>query len=357
MNEQTQNKWMLGQEILFQPKNELYKRLCIIVQCHRCFCLFPKRKSDVQKYPLRQNFCSHECHNSEQIESVRCNGQKICKRCGHYQDIERFYFRSNKSGRRSICKDCNKKSEIKRLPQKVQSWRLRRSKNPSFFSQREHESSLKTRYGIDKKEYIRLLKLQEYVCAVCLQPETKVIRGKIARLSVDHCHKNGSIRGILCSSCNVFIGLLREDENIMTRAISYLNGKKFIPLSTEAHLCAIDVEYIHLDEARLKRTYGLSAQQYRDLFLLQQGVCAICLRSETRILQNRLTSLVVDHCHERAEVRGLLCSTCNTALGLAKDDPNRIQKAIDYLKRSNDYRNSSNSPLDTFQNGTALPVT
>jgi len=41
--------------------------------------------------------------------------------------------------------------------------------------------------------------------------------------------------------------------------------------------------------------------------------------------------LVVDHCHEGGQVRGLLCHNCNRALGLLKDDVDTLQKAIDYL--------------------------
>ena len=45
------------------------------------------------------------------------------------------------------------------------------------------------------------------------------------------------------------------------------------------------------------------------------------------------TRLAVDHCHETGDVRGLLCAACNTALGLLKDDPDRIVKLLDYLTR------------------------
>lgn len=42
------------------------------------------------------------------------------------------------------------------------------------------------------------------------------------KLSVDHCHKTGKVRGLLCSNCNTAIGLLKEDINVLKNAINYL---------------------------------------------------------------------------------------------------------------------------------------
>ena len=47
-------------------------------------------------------------------------------------------------------------------------------------------------------------------------------------------------------------------------------------------------------------------------------------------------TLVVDHKHSTGEVRGLLCHNCNRALGLLKDDPKVLQKAMNYLVKCND---------------------
>lgn len=71
--------------------------------------------------------------------------------------------------------------------------------------------------------------------------------------------------------------------------------------------------------------YGITEEQYDELHTAQNGQCAIC--QET-------TKLVIDHCHDSGEIRGLLCSYCNTAIGMFRDEPKRMAKAIDYLNRS-----------------------
>lgn len=58
------------------------------------------------------------------------------------------------------------------------------------------------------------------------------------------------------------------------------------------------------------------------------GVCAICGREE---LHGRKLSL--DHDHATGKLRGLLCRSCNTAIGMLRDDPNVVRSAMAYLER------------------------
>lgn len=86
------------------------------------------------------------------------------------------------------------------------------------------ERSLKRRYGITAAEYQRLYEAQDGVCAICEEPETAKGRGgEIKRLAVDHCHKTGRVRSLLCDACNRLLGYAREDHVVLRRAISYLN--------------------------------------------------------------------------------------------------------------------------------------
>lgn len=59
------------------------------------------------------------------------------------------------------------------------------------------------------------------MCKICKDKEKS--RTKI-NLTVDHCHKTGKIRGLLCHSCNVVLGLLKEDINRIKNIINYLEG-------------------------------------------------------------------------------------------------------------------------------------
>lgn len=75
---------------------------------------------------------------------------------------------------------------------------------------------LKVRYGVTKEEYLAMQESQNSLCAICQQPcKTN------QRLVVDHCHKTGVVRGLLCKSCNMHLGVLEKDE-WMEKALGYL---------------------------------------------------------------------------------------------------------------------------------------
>jgi len=71
--------------------------------------------------------------------------------------------------------------------------------------------------------------------------------------------------------------------------------------------------------------YGLTDIDYAEMFVGQNGVCAICGRPPKK------KRLFVDHDHDSGRVRGLLCWRCNTAIGLLHDDTDTIKSAINYL--------------------------
>jgi hypothetical protein len=83
-------------------------------------------------------------------------------------------------------------------------------------------------------------------------------------------------------------------------------------------------------KSNLKRSYGMTIEQYDELFTKQNGSCAGCKRHQSVFAQR----LAVDHCHITGEIRGLLCAPCNRALGLLKDRVDTLLSLIDYLKDS-----------------------
>lgn len=72
----------------------------------------------------------------------------------------------------------------------------------------------------------------------------------------------------------------------------------------------------------------LTEDEYKERLDQQGGVCAICGEKAKN------GRLAVDHIHGTTRVRSLLCSGCNTGLGLFKDDPVRLAKAVEYLERA-----------------------
>ena len=82
--------------------------------------------------------------------------------------------------------------------------------------------------------------------------------------------------------------------------------------------------------AELKRLYGITIEQYVEIFSKQNGVCAICLEEcKTR------KSLSVDHNHLTGKIRGLLCNRCNRAIGMFNDDTAILERAKKYIIKGN----------------------
>ena len=82
-------------------------------------------------------------------------------------------------------------------------------------------------------------------------------------------------------------------------------------------------------EYALKK-YGLTKQDFEDLLVKQDYSCKICKVKEDTLDRG----LFVDHCHTTGRVRGLLCRSCNTLLGMAKDNEETLKAAIEYLKEN-----------------------
>ncbi len=82
------------------------------------------------------------------------------------------------------------------------------------------DSHYKRTYGISKKEYEEQLLKQNYKCLVCENFETE---GKFGRLVVDHCHKDGGIRGLICQGCNIALGCVKDNSDTLRKLANYLD--------------------------------------------------------------------------------------------------------------------------------------
>ena len=82
--------------------------------------------------------------------------------------------------------------------------------------------------------------------------------------------------------------------------------------------------------AFIKRTYGITQDDYLAMLEAQGGRCAICKRPDNY----KSKWFDIDHCHTTKRVRGLLCRNCNKGLGNFKDDVSLMTSAIGYIKSS-----------------------
>lgn len=138
---------------------------------------------------------------------------KVCTQCGETKPLSEFgKSRDGKYGPvlRPTCKVCNSERAMR--------WHV---DNPGRMVSNRRKRLLADLYGLTPEKYDAMLRAQGGVCAVCGKaPRRAHVRDM--RLTVDHCHKGGHVRGLLCSRCNRAIGLFGDDPVLMRKAISYL---------------------------------------------------------------------------------------------------------------------------------------
>lgn len=134
-----------------------------------------------------------------------------CKTCGEIKPHKDFpYNKKYKDNIRPHCISCRREYE-------VNSYHKHKHKHPYDY-EKDKDNKLKRAYGISYQEYLQMLDAQEGKCAICGTEDT----GKRKAFAVDHCHSCGEVRGLLCAPCNTAIGSLREDLDIMQRAMDYV---------------------------------------------------------------------------------------------------------------------------------------
>lgn len=103
------------------------------------------------------------------------------------------------------------------------------------------------------------------------------------------------------------------------------NKKQYAPVEGERKNAKKQTTKEYRRARSLRINYNLTPEQFATLLEQQDGACAICNKVPH-------STLHVDHCHTTGKVRGLLCSTCNTGLGMLGDSADSLEKALQYLK-------------------------
>lgn len=151
---------------------------------------------------------------------------KKCTKCNLNKSLDNFYKNKNsKDGLQNQCKVCSNaasvawyKANVEIERAKKKSWRQRNPDKAKFQYRRDNLKN----YGLTINEWNLLFEKQKGLCAICNLPETVLLKGKVKRLAIDHCHKTGKVRGLLCAKCNKSIGLLNEDLRLLESAAQYL---------------------------------------------------------------------------------------------------------------------------------------
>ena len=141
---------------------------------------------------------------------------KRCTQCARDLPLERFA----KSGKylRSNCKDCGNATtraygaaNKARRNERLREWR---KANPDAARAKDFRARLKRKYGMTPADLEAMRHAHDGRCAIC---------GVAGDLNIDHCHRTGRVRGLLCASCNTFLGRVEANPTILVKMRSYLH--------------------------------------------------------------------------------------------------------------------------------------
>jgi hypothetical protein len=147
-------------------------------------------------------------------------GHKYCPSCKQVRPHSEWHrARSNRDGLATSCKDCR-----------------------SVRGRRDH---LKRAFGITQEDLDALLASQGGTCAICRESKPE---------HIDHDHKTGRVRGVLCGPCNMGLGLFKDDQSRLKAAIDYLRRDRVAALGltvteVEHTCCVIEVDFRRLHAA------------------------------------------------------------------------------------------------------------
>lgn len=160
-----------------------------------------------------------------------------CGRCREEKGEDSFYFDRNRAIYAAWCKECTKVYQRERA----------RSKKGKAYQRMRM-------YGLTPDGYEELLSRQKWACAICGAPPEPHRKGTSPTLVVDHSHRTGIVRGLLCRRCNSGIGYFQDSPDILYRAARYLRG-----VEDEGYVALADALNIHIEHTE---EFGHENNQY-----------------------------------------------------------------------------------------------
>ncbi len=148
---------------------------------------------------------------------------KACSICNVEKELDKFYKRKDAlDGYEGNCKECREAT---------------RRKTDNFYSNRnkatrKHDAKRKGKrgayhlsktYGLSMDDYSNMKEEQDHKCLICKQPNDEDMH--YGKFVVDHCHKTGKVRGLLCNKCNLMLGNARDEITILEEGIRYLKER------------------------------------------------------------------------------------------------------------------------------------
>jgi hypothetical protein len=177
---------------------------------------------------------------------------KTCRDCGQAKPLDDFYAsKGGRDGRRPECKACNlaaRKAKYAKNPApyiaRVKKWQQANAERLNAYRREyrkrperkaaDRDGHLRRKYGITLAQYDEMLERQGDGCAVCRRPPSEI------SLHVDHDHRSGRIRGLLCFRCNNALGDLDDSEDLFYAAGTYVGQDLELTSSAQARAKALN---------------------------------------------------------------------------------------------------------------------
>lgn len=148
---------------------------------------------------------------------------RVCKKCGGEKPLEQFV--EHKRGFRRLtsfcCRECHKKACKEYYRTHKESQLAKERAKRQRWTQSERRADAVKRYGLTADDYERMAFEQEYKCAICGCTPSALPDGRVG-LNVDHCHKTGMVRKLLCHACNLGLGKFKDSPELLRMAARYL---------------------------------------------------------------------------------------------------------------------------------------
>lgn len=140
---------------------------------------------------------------------------------GHCLDCDKAYQKRKRKNRPEDVSRMRKAYYERTRERQLELRRINYAK-PEVKAARRNKDLMKS-YGITSDDYLLMLESQNNVCAICRGPQTNT---RTNYFDVDHCHKTGKVRGLLCTNCNHGIGKFQDDKELMLHAYNYLEDSE-----------------------------------------------------------------------------------------------------------------------------------
>jgi Recombination endonuclease VII len=152
----------------------------------------------------------------------------VCLGCGIPRRVGPLFYLDENGTPRPRCKTCT--------AQQAREWtKAHPEQYRAIYRRANHRINLARRFGITVEQFNALVEQSDGLCGICRRPETREDR---SRLSLDHDHKTGEIRGFLCSRCNLLLGNAGDGVEWLKRAARYLMSEAR-PLRTSEQVAPV----------------------------------------------------------------------------------------------------------------------